>query len=210
MKLEKQDVNFVDFPYLTNPIDQSLVNTLSLKDFDKDGYEVATPLEIAYYEANGIELNKTWQYHITTVKPWYVDLHDSERELTLDHAVIFSRYAFAGKAREQLEQASEHRPILNKLLVMRPKWGLDFNIEYVSKDLCMEVIHFEYDYFTYKEAKEAKISFEKLIDNADWQNSIQYLIETRDQWQNLNIDDQSDFKANYFGLHRAYDIKKVF
>jgi hypothetical protein len=210
MILKKTKNKFESNPYLTIPIDSQLVETLSLKDFDKDGYEVATPLELAYYKANGIELNDTYQYHITPTQYWYTDAEDSEQGVTLDHAVIFSRYAFAGKAREQLEQAAETRPILNKLLTMRPKWGLDFNLEYVSKDLCMEIIHFEYDYFTYEEAKEAKEMFEQLIDNTDWNASIQHLINTRSEWQHLNIDDQSDFKARYFGLDRAYDIKKVF
>ena len=52
MKLVNLSPEFTLHPYLEIPIDRQLVETLPFKDFDKDGYEVPTPLEHLHYEAN--------------------------------------------------------------------------------------------------------------------------------------------------------------
>ena len=74
MKLINLYPEFTSDPYLTIPIYQHLVETLPFKDFDKDGYEVPTPLEHLHYEANGIELNRDIQFHIAPVQEWYHDI----------------------------------------------------------------------------------------------------------------------------------------
>ena len=88
MKLIKTNEQFNPNPYLSTPIDLELVKNLKLTDFDKDGYEVPSPLEQLHYEAQGVELNKEIQYHIAPVQPWYYDEESSEKELVLDHCMI--------------------------------------------------------------------------------------------------------------------------
>jgi hypothetical protein len=36
------------------------------------------------------------------------------------------------------------------------------------------------------------------------------LYQRKDEWENLSSDDHSDYKAQFFGWHRAFDNKKVF
>jgi len=210
MHLVKLNIEFTDNPYLKTPIARQLVETLPLKDFDKDGYEVPTPLEYLHYEANGIELNREIQYHIAPVQEWYTDIESSEHGLVLDHCMMLTRYAFAGEARQQIEEVCQHRPILQKLLNIKPKWGIDFSLDYVTKDVCMEVIHIEQDFTNIDQANEAKHKLEQIIENTDWYDGAMMLYARRDEWINLSSDDHSDYKAQFFGWHRAFDNRKVF
>ena len=210
MKLVNLQPNFTNSPYLTNPIEHSEAQELSLRDFDKDGYEVPAPLEIAYYQANNVNLNREIQYHIAPVQEWYHDLEQSEHGLVLDHCMLLTRYAFAGEAREQLIEISAQRPIVQKLLSIKPKYGIDFSLDYVTHDVIMEVIHIEQDFSSLDDANEAKERLESIINNTDWYQGAIDLYKKKHEWENLSSDDHSDYKAQFFGWHRAFDNKKVF
>jgi hypothetical protein len=210
MRLKWHNASFNPFPYLTTPIPEEKLYSYSLKDFDKDGYEVPAPLERMFYDAEGIELNNEIQYHVAPVQPWYTDEDESEEGLVLDHCMLLTRYAFDGPARKQLEQASDKRPILQKLLNITPKWGIDFSLDYVSKEIVMEVIHIEQDFDTLEDANVAKKKLETIIECTDWELGVHQLIERKAEWAELSSDDHSDYKAQFFGWHRAFDNKKVF
>ena len=209
MKLLKNKADFDPNPYLTTAIRSDMVNKLSLKFFDKDGYEVPTELERAFYNAQRIQLDDTIQYHIAPVLQWYYDTEDSEVGLVLDHCMLLTRYEFAGAARHQLEIAVEDRPILNKLLGIRCKWGLDFSLDWIDHNGCMEVIHIEQDFYDYDTACAAQDKLEFIIENTDWEQGAHDLIARRSEWEHLSSDDHSDYKAQFFGWHRAFDNLKV-
>ena len=210
MNLVNLNPKFTNYPYLTHPIERYLVETLPFKDFDKDGYEVPTPLEHLHYEANGVELNRQIQYHIAPVQEWYHDTEQSEHGLVLDHCMLLTRYAFDGKAREQIKEVCANRPILQKLLNIKPKYGIDFSLDYVTHDIVMEVIHIEQDFDNADAANTAKLRLENIINNTDWYDGAMRLYQRRDEWINLSSDDHSDYKAQFFGWERAFDNKKVF
>lgn len=210
MQLQRTNVSFNKTPFLTVPIDEELVKTLKLRDFDKDGYEIPTPLERLYYEAQGVNLNKEIQYHIAPVEPWYIDTEDSEQGLVLDHSMLLTRWEFAGEAREQLLRHLKDRPILNKLLGIKHKWGLDFSLDWVDENGCTEVIHIEQDFRDYNLACETKQQVEQLIETTDWIDGVRQLFEHKQFWKDLNSDDHSHWKARFFGWHKAFDSLKVF
>jgi hypothetical protein len=210
MQLQKTNAYFIENPRLTVPIDYHRLLTTPLKDFDKDGYEIDTPIERLHYETNHVDIHQNIQYHFSTGQHWYIDTTESEEGLILDHSQLLTRYAYADEARQMIEHAAKVRPVLNKLLVIKPKWGIDFSLDYVTHDVCMEVFHIEKDATTYEEALEYKHKAEQIIDNTDWESAIQDILKRKDEWYNLCSDDQSDWKARYFGWHRAFDSKKVY
>lgn len=210
MNLVNLNPEFTNNPYLSTAIDEKYLHTLPLKYFDKDGYEVPAALERLYYEAENISLDKTIQYHIAPVQEWFTDLESSETGLVLDHCMILTRYAFAGAAREQLSNAVPDRPILQKLLGIKPKYGIDFSLDYVAADYVMEVVHIEQDFDNITDANDAKQKLEQIITTTDWVKCAHDLWSNKHLWKDLSSDDQSDFKAQYFGWSRAFDNKKVF
>lgn len=210
MNLVNLQPKFNPSPFLTKPISYMELETIPFRHFDKDGYEVPAILERKFYEAEGVELNNEIQFHIAPVQEWYVDTEASERFLVLDHCMLLTRYALAGEAREQVISAERNRPILNKLLGIKPKWGIDFSLDYVDHGFVMEVIHIEQDFDNIEDAQAAKERLENIIDNTDWYDGATRLWAKRDEWMNLSSDDHSDYKAQYFGWHRAFDNKKVF
>lgn len=210
MKLQKQHNDFDTQLYLNTPIPQTMLEQSSLRDFDKDGYEVPATLERAFYDAQGIKLNYDIQYHVAPVKPWYIDLEDSEQGLVLDHCMLLQRFALGGSAFSQVQETVQSRPILQKLLNIKPKWGIDFSLDYVSTDIVMEVIHIEQDFDNLENAQEAKEKLEYIIENTDWLAGAKKLIDNRNEWEKLSSDDHSDYKAQFFGWHRAFDNLKVF
>jgi hypothetical protein len=210
MILVNLEPKFDPSPFLTKPIDYLSLETKPFRHFDKDGYEVPTTLERMFYEAEGVELNNEIQYHVAPVQEWFTDTEYSERFLVLDHCMLLTRYALAEEAREQVERAVKNRPILNKLLGIKPKWGIDFSLDYIDHDIVMEVIHIEQDFDNVDEAIDAKERLEKIIETTDWYDGAASLWRKKDEWMNLSSDDHSDYKAQYFGWHRAFDNKKVF
>lgn len=210
MDLIRTDAEFAKDPYLTVPLDWEVLKNTPLKDFDKDGYEIDTPLERLHHSVNNVWIHEGIQYHYSTGQHWYIDTEQSEHGLVLDHTQILTRYAYADEARARIQTIAKDRPILNKLLVIKPKWGIDFSLDYVSHDVCMEVFHIEKDATSYEEAIELKHKAEQIIDNTDWESAIQDILKRKDEWYHLCSDDQSDWKARYFGWHRAFDSKKVY
>ena len=210
MILVNLEPKFNPLPFLTKPIPYLSLETEPFRHFDKDGYEVPTTLERMFYEAQGVELNNEIQYHVAPVQEWFTDTEYSERFLVLDHCMLLTRYALAYEAREQVERAVQNRPILNKLLGIKPKWGIDFSLDYIDHDIVMEVIHIEQDFDNIHEALDAKERLEQIIENTDWYDGAASLWRKKDEWMNLSSDDHSDYKAQYFGWHRAFDNKKVF
>ena len=165
--------------------------------FDQNGYHL-TKAEQAFLVRNGYE--PVERRHEDCMRYDWI-LWDKKDKAHINHSDIFERKGFADQALEQIEYiASESNPMLFKLVKMKPKWGIDISIDYVSPDAVFEVFHYEWDSFEYDAVLEKKEEIEQFVVHKDWDDIAQILWNRRNEWYNLDFFDQTKWKTDFFGL----------
>ena len=198
--------NYFDFDLsIKQAIDSEKINEYNVRYFDNDGFELSK-LEQEYYRENNIHLDDCLN-HLGCQKQWIKCEHD---KLKVDHSLLLQRYNFTEQAREQLETHKKQFPELNKYLRLRPKWGLDFSLEYYDHKHAIEVLHIELDYNDYNIALEIKERLERRILNTDWVDFTESLKLKKAQWESLPGMEQNDWKARHWGLQKAEFTQKAF
>ena len=165
--------------------------------FDQNGYHL-TKAEQAFLARNGYE--KIARRHEDCLRQDWIKW-DKKEGAHINHSDIFERKGFADQALEQLITiAEEYNPMLYKLIKMKPKWGIDISIDYVSKDAVFEVFHYEWDSFNYEELVEKKYEIENLVLKLDWDTVALELWNVKEEWINLDFFDQTKWRTDYFDL----------
>ena len=184
--------------YFTDPIED--VNVLRDKNsvdlFDQNGYHL-TKAEQAFLPYNGYE--PVARRHEDCLRYDWL-LWDKKEGAHINHSDLFERKGFTSTAKVQLEAMSEYNPMLWKLIKMKPKWGIDISIDYVSELKCFEVFHYEWDSFIYEEVIEKKLEIEKFILNLDWDQTAIDLWKVKHEWINLDFFEQTQWRTDFFGL----------
>jgi hypothetical protein len=166
--------------------------------FDQNGYDL-TQLECLYAIANNA-VTKNHRYKQTLKLDW-IQQEDSTNEAVLNHSFLFERKGYKNEAQMQLLSWSKDCPLVYKLLRYRPKWGLDFSMDYVdAKGNCFEILHWEFDGFNYEEIEEVKKTVEPRLLEIDWDDAGKALLKRKNEWHHLDFFAQSDWKCNYFNL----------
>jgi len=199
------DNNFNFDLSISKPVENKKFKKKNVQCFDNDGFELSK-LEQEYYKVNQIYLENCLN-HLGCHKQW-IKCKDSK--FKVDHSLLLQRYKFKDYAEEQLVNYKKIFPELNKYLRLKPKWGLDFALEYYDYKYAIEVLHIELDYSNYYLAIEKKEKLEKKILNTDWVNFTEYLKRKKEQWSSLPGMEQNDWKARYWGLEKAEFTKKAF
>lgn len=165
--------------------------------FDQNGYHL-TLAEQAYLTRNGF--NPVERRHEDCLRyDWFVC--PKRNGAHINHSDLFERKGFSDQALEQLLTiAEEHNPMLYKLAKMKPKWGIDISIDYVSPDAVFEVFHYEWDSFVYEDVIQKKKELEKLIQRLDWDEVAKDIWELRGEWYDLDFFDQTKWRTEYFGI----------
>lgn len=204
--LELLDSSYSKITSCTAPIENELFNEEYIRCFDNDGFEL-TLLEQEYYTKNNFFINDYLNHNCLQSK-WF-NLPE-EKNFVLDHALILERKSFKGESREQLKKHVGKFPQLKKYLLVVPKWGIDFALEFYDNDNYIEVLHIEYDYQSFSLAQEAKLAFEQKILSTDWNDFVSSLKIKKDKWINLKGFDQNNWKATFWGLPKAEITYKSF
>ncbi len=167
--------------------------------FDQNGYDL-TDLEQRYAVMN-LTPAKAHREHRRALKaPWFTQPERMEGAV-LNHSLLFERKGYSGEALAQLERWAQTNPLVYKIIRMRPKWGLDFSMDYADRaGNVFEVLHWEYDGFDFDEVAERKQQLEPRLAAIDWDDAAAGILERKDQWHHLDFFAQSDWKCNYFGI----------
>ena len=170
--------------------------------FDQNGYDL-TKLEQLYAVANGANTTRHRNSeHITLRQTWFED-DSPESGPHINHAVMFERKGYSGEALQQLTTWAGYRPQFHKLIAMRPKWGLDFSIDYADREgNVFELLHWEYDVFEYNEIADKKAQMEEFLVNQDWTDRARVMIERKEEWHGLGFFEQSEWKTRFFGIDK--------
>lgn len=170
-----------------------------LELFDQNGYDL-TEIEKMYATVNLAQTN-SHRIHRTAIKqPWF-DQTDKVEGAILNHSLLFERKGYNGEALSQLKMWTKYFPRIWQLIRLKPKWGLDFSMDYVDcYGNCFELLHWEYDGFNYNELLEVKESVEPLLKDIDWEFAAHELLRKRHEWHHLDFFAQSEYKCKYFGI----------
>ena len=187
--------------YWANPVEK-IVYLPTAEDvalFDQNGYDL-TDLEKHYAYSNWSKPKKHREHRIALKQPWFTQEYAIEGAV-LNHSLLFERKGYAGAALEELQHWAKALPLIHKVIAIRPKWGLDFSMDWVDKQgNAFEVLHWEWDSFDYEEICAVKEKVEPILAAIDWTDAGQRILENKGSWHHLDFFDQSDWKCNYFGI----------
>ena len=188
--------------YWSKPIKENFCPRIyHLALFDQNGYDL-TPLEQMYAEANLARTDQHRSHRVALKQTWFDQVDKLEGNI-LNHSLLFERKGYKDEAYDQLKWWSKVFPRVYQLLSLRPKWGLDFSMDYADAyGNCFEILHWEYDGFNYDELLEVKLAVEPILKNVDWDDAAQQLLKRKDEWHHLDFFAQSDYKCKYFGIVR--------
>lgn len=164
--------------------------------FDQNGYHL-TKAEQSYLEYNGY--SPIERRHEDCLRYDWL-LWDKYEGAHINHSDLFERKGFTGEALEQLTSYAPKNPMLHKLVKMKPKWGIDISIDYVSEDAVFEVFHYEWDSFEYQAVIDKKGEIEEFMLSKDWDDVAKTLWRKKDQWYDLDFFAQTQWRTDYFGL----------
>ena len=171
------------------------VNCVNL--FDQNGYHL-TKAEQAFLVRNGY--TPIERRHEDCLRYDWITW-DKKDGAHINHSDLFERKGFKSCALEQITYvAQEQNPMLYKLVKMKPKWGIDISIDYVSPNAVFEVFHYEWDSFNYEALLEKKEEIENFIINQEWDEVAMKLWKIKDKWIDLDFFDQTQWRTDYFGL----------
>jgi hypothetical protein len=165
--------------------------------FDQNGYHL-TKAEQAFLVRNGYEMIE--RRHEDCMRYDWITSNKKDGA-HINHCDLFERKAFKDQALDQIRYVAEEvNPMLWKLVKMKPKWGIDISIDYVSKDAVFEVFHYEWDGFNYEQVLEKKEEIEQFVVNKDWDDIALLLWNRRHEWINLDFFEQTKWRTDFFGL----------
>jgi hypothetical protein len=167
--------------------------------FDQNGYDL-TEIE-KHYASSNMAGPDSHRCHRTALKQPWLEMKNKTSGCHLNHSLLFERKGYAGDALAQLKMWAHDLPLLHKIINIRPKWGLDFSMDYVDQQgNSFEVLHWEWDSFNYDEIQEVKAQAESILINVDWEDAAKQLLARKSEWFDLDFFAQSDWKCKYFGI----------
>ncbi len=194
------DNQFNPNPYWEVPVYSDDVPPYETPDlFDQNGYDLCLAEKMfanannGYYEAH--------RHHRAALRQQWLQQPYKEEGAVLNHALLFERKGYRGLALEQLKQWANEYPAYYRLINIKPKWGLDFSMDYYDREgNTFEVLHWEFDSFDYNEIIDKRLEVEESLVRMDWDAAAKEILKLKEHWYHLDFFAQSDYKCRYFGI----------
>ncbi len=207
MKITLTSNNFNPDPFYRQPIKATTTDIFvknlpsMINTFDQNGFDL-TNLERLYAKKMDYTIKKVRTTHWVLKDDWFTE-EKTDRGCHINHAVLFERKGFTGAAEQQMKEFAEKCPLVHKVLQIRPKWGLDFSIDYADADgNVFEVLHWEWDSFDIKEVEEKKEMMDNFLVTQDWNDMALRLLDRKPEWHHLGFFEQSAYKTDFFGIEK--------
>ncbi len=196
MKLTSNKFN--KYGYFLNRTEdiETLKDRDSVQMFDQNGYHL-TEAEQAFLNSNGYQTIER-RVEDCIRQDWFI--WDRRDNVHINHSDLFERKGFKAEALNQLEELAIDNPMLYKIAKMKPKWGIDISLDFVSKDRVFEVFHYEWDAFEFSLVDEKKEELEEFMLSQDWDHVAEVLWKKKDEWLNLPFFEQTKWRTDFFGL----------
>ena len=201
--LSLTDNKFESNGYWDKPIEKLLYQptTEDLDLFDQNGYDL-TQLEQHFAYGNRVKPKKHREHLRALKQDWFTELPAIEGA-HLNHSLLFERKGYTGQALIELNHWAKTLPLVNKVIALRPKWGLDFSMDYADREgNAFEVLHWEWDSFVYEEVEQVRTIVEPVLLAIDWSDAAHQILAHKDEWHHLDFFAQSHWKCDYFGIPR--------
>ena len=159
MKLTSNQFN--RYGYFLNRTEdiETLKDKNSVQMFDQNGYHL-TKAEQTFLNNNGYQTIER-RVEDCIRQDWFI--WDRRDNVHINHSDLFERKGFKAEALNQLEELAIDNPMLYKVAKMKPKWGIDISLDFVSKDRVFEVFHYEWDAFEFNLVDEKKEELEEQL-----------------------------------------------
>ncbi len=200
------DYKLVQRPYISEPLpDESVFERLVAPEFfDRFGYEL-TYIESLYHQHSEIKGHVLVPGSPTDaaacIQDWMVQ-EQVHPHLFLDHCHLNTRYAYKGEALEQLKRLSKKYPRLTKMINIKPKYMVDFCLDYITEDKVVELIHIEHDFHDFEQYKSHIAFCEVFISETNWNKAYKDLKPFFDGEYDYDEYAQAQHKAKYFGFDK--------
>ena len=203
---KRNKIKIIKDLYLDKPLQEC--KNVELDFFDREGYQL-NGLEKEYHAVNEVSIHTEDRMARrvsddalnVVLQHWYTQIEDHPN-IFIDHAHILHRFGFAGEAREQLINEAIENPKLYKMVHIKPKYGLDFGIDWIDNGQVIEMFHIELDCREYDKFCDIVEKLQKFIESADWPKLAEKLLATKFHWQQLDEYEQAEYKAKLFGLDK--------
>jgi hypothetical protein len=198
------DYKIPTHPYISEPLtDESVFDRLVAPEFfDRFGYEL-TYIESLYHVHNNVPGHVLVPGSPTDaaacIQDWMIQT-EQHPHIFLDHCHLNTRYAYEGAALEQLKRLSMRYPRLVKILNIKPKYMVDFCLDYIVDDKVVELIHIEHDFHDYNQYISHIDFCETFIQSQDWRRAYLDLKPFFDNGYDYDEYAQAQYKAKYYGF----------
>lgn len=167
---------------------------------DPPTIDMVCPCDINGYAMSKLEIEYAWinaershsQTHHVLKRNWITQ--ENPGKIILDHAWSMERKAYDGAAKKQIEQWSQHIPVVKKLLQIKPLWGFSVALDYADADSVTEIYHASRHGHDLNEIESERQLVSTLLSNTDWEMVASNIIRCRREWETLPIEEQRSWK----------------